>query len=63
MGRDSIRDQQQFVQIQNLRSLLRRPDFGNFDLKTLKKAYYGASIMPVPVGSPRARQYSPGLTQ
>src|SRR5690554_3721570 len=30
-------------------SLLRHPDFDNFDLKTLKKAYYGASIMPVPV--------------
>lgn len=30
-------------------SLLRHPDFDTFDLKTLKKAYYGASIMPVPV--------------
>src|SRR5690554_500532 len=30
-------------------SLLRHPDFDNFDLRTLKKAYYGASIMPVPV--------------
>ncbi|WP_444678658.1 acyl-CoA synthetase [Halomonas sp. E19] len=30
-------------------SLLRHPDFDTFDLSTLKKAYYGASIMPVPV--------------
>lgn len=30
-------------------SLLRHPDFDEFDLTTLKKAYYGASIMPVPV--------------
>ncbi len=30
-------------------SLLRHPDFDTFDLTTLKKAYYGASIMPVPV--------------
>ncbi|MGR2740782.1 fatty acyl-CoA synthetase [Billgrantia sp. Q4P2] len=29
--------------------LLRHPDFDTFDLSTLKKAYYGASIMPVPV--------------
>ncbi|NIC07030.1 fatty acyl-CoA synthetase [Billgrantia bachuensis] len=29
--------------------LLRHPDFDAFDLSTLKKAYYGASIMPVPV--------------
>ena len=30
-------------------SLLRHPDFDKVDLTTLKKAYYGASIMPVPV--------------
>ena len=30
-------------------SLLRHPQFGQHDLSTLKKAYYGASIMPVPV--------------
>ncbi|MCE8021663.1 AMP-binding protein [Halomonas sp. MCCC 1A11036] len=30
-------------------SLLRHPAFDTFDLTTLKKAYYGASIMPVPV--------------
>lgn len=30
-------------------SLLRHPAFDKFDLSTLKKAYYGASIMPVPV--------------
>ncbi len=30
-------------------SLLRHSDFDTFDLSTLKKAYYGASIRPVPV--------------
>ena len=30
-------------------SLLRHPDFDSHDLSQLKKAYYGASIMPVPV--------------
>lgn len=30
-------------------SLLRHPQFGQHDLSCLKKAYYGASIMPVPV--------------
>ena len=30
-------------------SLLRHPQFGQHDLSTLQKAYYGASIMPVPV--------------
>lgn len=30
-------------------SLLRHPDFDSCDLTALKKAYYGASIMPVPV--------------
>ena len=30
-------------------SLLRHPDFARSDLSRLKKAYYGASIMPVPV--------------
>ncbi|MBE0489961.1 MAG: AMP-binding protein [Halomonas sp.] len=30
-------------------SLLRHPDFERSDLSRLKKAYYGASIMPVPV--------------
>lgn len=30
-------------------SLLRHPDFDSFDLTALKKAYYGASIMPVPI--------------
>ncbi|WP_249977698.1 fatty acyl-CoA synthetase [Vreelandella olivaria] len=30
-------------------SLLRHADFDKFDLTSLKKAYYGASIMPVPV--------------
>ncbi|WP_404377328.1 fatty acyl-CoA synthetase [Vreelandella aquamarina] len=30
-------------------SLLRHADFEKFDLTSLKKAYYGASIMPVPV--------------
>jgi fatty-acyl-CoA synthase len=29
--------------------MLRHPDFGNFDLSSLKKCYYGASIMPVEV--------------
>ncbi len=30
-------------------SLLRHPDFDRRDLSTLRKVYYGASIMPVPV--------------
>ncbi|MDE8345086.1 MAG: AMP-binding protein [Acidocella sp.] len=30
-------------------SLLRHPDFATRDLSSLKKAYYGAAIMPVPV--------------
>jgi fatty-acyl-CoA synthase len=30
-------------------SLLRHPDFATRDLQTLRKAYYGAAIMPVPV--------------
>lgn len=30
-------------------SLLRHAEFGRFDLSALNKAYYGASIMPVPV--------------
>ena len=30
-------------------ALLRDPDFDSFDLSSLKKAYYGASIMPVEV--------------
>jgi fatty-acyl-CoA synthase len=30
-------------------SLLRHPDFDQRDLSTLRKVYYGASIMPVPV--------------
>lgn len=30
-------------------SLLRHPQFDNFDLSCLKRGYYGASIMPVPV--------------
>ncbi|WP_346797711.1 fatty acyl-CoA synthetase [Halomonas sp. Bachu 37] len=30
-------------------SLLRHPEFDNYDLSSLQKAYYGASIMPVPV--------------
>lgn len=29
--------------------LLRHPDFGKYDLSSLKKCYYGASIMPVEV--------------
>ncbi|MDR1076951.1 MAG: AMP-binding protein [Xanthomonadaceae bacterium] len=30
-------------------SLLRHPDFDRYDLRSLRKGYYGASIMPVPV--------------
>ncbi|WP_405138883.1 acyl-CoA synthetase [Nocardia sp. NBC_01388] len=30
-------------------SLLRHPDFDNYDLSSLRKGYYGASIMPVEV--------------
>jgi fatty-acyl-CoA synthase len=29
--------------------MLRHPDFDNYDLSSLKKCYYGASIMPVEV--------------
>ncbi|RUR29947.1 acyl-CoA synthetase [Vreelandella andesensis] len=39
-------------------SLLRHADFDQFDLTTLKKAYYGASIMPVPVLEEMQRRFS-----
>jgi fatty-acyl-CoA synthase len=45
-------------------SLLRHPDFATWDLSSLEKIYYGASIMPVPVlhelreRLPRARPYN-----
>jgi len=41
-------------------SLLRHPDFERSDLSRLKKAYYGASIMPVPVLE-ELRQRIPGV--
>ncbi|MDR5892991.1 fatty acyl-CoA synthetase [Halomonas mongoliensis] len=41
-------------------SLLRHPDFKRSDLSRLKKAYYGASIMPVPVLE-ELRQRIPGV--
>jgi fatty-acyl-CoA synthase len=41
-------------------SLLRHPDFDRHDLSRLKKAYYGASIMPVPVLE-ELRQRIPGV--
>ncbi|MFO8044387.1 MAG: acyl-CoA synthetase [Halomonas sp.] len=41
-------------------SLLRHPDFERSDLSQLKKAYYGASIMPVPVLE-ELRQRIPGV--
>ncbi|MFO7648331.1 fatty acyl-CoA synthetase [Halomonas campaniensis] len=41
-------------------SLLRHPDFARSDLSRLKKAYYGASIMPVPVLE-ELRQRIPGV--
>ncbi|WP_253446688.1 fatty acyl-CoA synthetase [Halomonas sp. Y3] len=41
-------------------SLLRHPDFERSDLSRLKKAYYGASIMPVPVLE-ELRQRVPGV--
>ena len=40
--------------------LLRHPDFERSDLSRLKKAYYGASIMPVPVLE-ELRQRIPGV--
>ncbi|MGM0615970.1 MAG: fatty acyl-CoA synthetase [Pseudomonadota bacterium] len=40
--------------------LLRHPDFDSHDLSHLKKAYYGASIMPVPVLD-ELRQRIPGV--
>ncbi|CAH1045199.1 fatty acyl-CoA synthetase [Halomonas sp. TD01] len=39
-------------------SLLRHADFDQFDLTTLKKAYYGASIMPVPVLEEMQQRFS-----
>ncbi|PAU70484.1 fatty acyl-CoA synthetase [Vreelandella alkaliphila] len=39
-------------------SLLRHADFDQFDLTTLKKAYYGASIMPVPVLQEMQQRFS-----
>ncbi|PWV75338.1 fatty acyl-CoA synthetase [Halomonas sp. A11-A] len=41
-------------------SLLRHPDFARSNLSRLKKAYYGASIMPVPVLE-ELRQRIPGV--
>ncbi|MFF4983078.1 acyl-CoA synthetase [Streptomyces sp. NPDC001046] len=41
-------------------ALSRRPDFATRDLSGLRKAYYGASIMPVPVLE-RLRERLPGL--
>ncbi|MFJ9716998.1 acyl-CoA synthetase [Streptomyces sp. NPDC101213] len=40
--------------------LAERPDFGTRDLGGLRKAYYGASVMPVPVLE-RLRERLPGL--
>lgn len=39
-------------------SLLRHSDFDQFDLTSLKKAYYGASIMPVPVLEEMQQRFS-----
>lgn len=39
-------------------SLLRHPDVDQFDLTSLKKAYYGASIMPVPVLEEMQQRFS-----
>ncbi|KAE8437147.1 fatty acyl-CoA synthetase [Vreelandella piezotolerans] len=39
-------------------SLLRHPQFGQHDLSCLKKAYYGASIMPVPVLEEMQQRFS-----
>ncbi|GGC98854.1 fatty acyl-CoA synthetase [Vreelandella lutescens] len=41
-------------------SLLRHPQFDQYDLSSLKKAYYGASIMPVPVLEEMQRRF-PGV--
>ncbi len=41
-------------------SLLRHPDFSRRDLGALRKIYYGASIMPVPVLQ-ELRQHLPGV--
>ncbi|WP_067547575.1 fatty acyl-CoA synthetase [Nocardia crassostreae] len=41
-------------------SLLRHPEFDDFDLSSLKKGYYGASIMPVEVLQELARRL-PGV--
>jgi fatty-acyl-CoA synthase len=41
-------------------SLLRSPDFGNYDLSSLRKGYYGASPMPVEVLR-EIQQRLPGL--
>lgn len=41
-------------------NLLRHPDFATRDLRTLRKAYYGAAIMPVPVLA-ELRQRLPGV--
>ncbi|NYV76301.1 acyl-CoA synthetase [Streptomyces sp. UH6] len=41
-------------------ALANRPDFATRDLSSLRKAFYGASIMPVPVLD-RLREHLPGL--